>query len=80
MTNSLNLKSHNLLKMVIFDSFLAITPVPNLIVIWGFWVDDPCDFPYSPLTPHYEFTESNMTQPLKKDNFWQFIYLNGFKQ
>ena len=30
-------------------SILAITPVWYLIETWGFRVDDPCDFPDSPI-------------------------------
>ena len=33
--------SRNLLNMVIFFSFLAITPVWDLIETWGFQVNDP---------------------------------------
>ena len=35
----------NLSKMVIFCSFLAVTPVWDLIETFGFRVDDPRDFP-----------------------------------
>ena len=44
--------SRNLLKIVIFHSFLAITQVLDLIETWGFRVDDHSDFPDIPISPH----------------------------
>ena len=55
---------------VIFGSFLAITPVWNFIETWGFRVDDPCDFPDSPISAHNNVTKPNITQPLKNGIFW----------
>ena len=40
-----------LFKMVIFHSFLAITPVWDVIETWDFCVDDPCDFLDIPISP-----------------------------
>ena len=51
-------------------SVLAITPVCHLIESWGFRVDDPCDFPDSPISPHHKFTKPKITQPLKNGDFW----------
>ena len=65
MTNSLNQKSLKLLKMVIFGRFLAITHVWDSIETWGFHMDDPCDFPDSPISAHNNVTKSNIMQPLK---------------
>ena len=55
----------NLLKIVIFRSSLAITPVWDLIETWVFRVDDPCDFPDIPISSHKKITTPNITQPLK---------------
>ena len=65
------------LKKGDFCSFLAITPVWDLIETWGFCVDDPCDFPDHPVSPHKKFTYPNITQPLKKGDFFQFFGLNS---
>ena len=51
-------------------SFLVITLVWDLIKIWGFHVDDPCDFPDSPISPHEKFTKPNITHTLKNGDFW----------
>ena len=72
-----NQTSRNLLKMVIFHSFLAITPVWDLIETWGFCVDDPCDFPDIPISPQKKFTKPNIMQPLKNDDFSQFFGHNS---
>ena len=53
--------------------FLAITPVCDLIETWGFRVDDPCDFPDIPISPHKKFTKPNITQPLKNGIILQFF-------
>ena len=71
--NSPKQKSCNLLKNVIFHSFLAITPVWDLIETWNFRVDDPCDFPGIPISPHKKFTKPIITQPLKKHNHNKFL-------
>ena len=57
--------------------FLAITPVCDLIETWGFRVDDPCDFPGSPILPHPKFTKTKITQPLKNGDFCQFLGHNS---
>ena len=70
LTKSLwNKISRNFLKMVIFRSFLAITPVWDLIQTWSFRVDDPCDFPDNIISPHKKFTKQIITQTLKNGNF-----------
>ena len=53
--------------------FLVITPVWDLIETWDFRVDDPCDFPDIPLSPHKKFTKPNITQPLKNGDFCNFL-------
>ena len=58
---------------MIFRSFLAITPVWDLIETWGFRVDDPCEFPDIPLSPHKKLTKPNITQPLKNGDFFHFL-------
>ena len=68
-----NQTSRNLLKIVIFHSFLAITPVWDLIETWGFRVDDACNFPDIPMSPHKKITKPNITQPLKNGDFSQFL-------
>jgi len=62
---------------VIFRSFLAITPVWDLIETWDFRVDDPCDFPGIPISPHKKFTKPIITQPLKNNDFSQFFGHNS---
>ena len=69
--NLSNQTSRNLLKTVIFRSFLAITPVWDLIETWDFRVDDPCDFPDIPILPHKKFNKPNIIQPLKNGDFSQ---------
>ena len=59
--------------MVIFCSFLAISPVWDLIETWCFRVDDPCDFPEIPISPHKKITKPNITQPLKNCDFHSFL-------
>ena len=59
--------------MIIFGSFLAITPVWNLIETWSFRVDYPCDFPDSTISPHHKLTKPKITQPLKNDDFGSFL-------
>ena len=39
------------LKNCDFLQFLSITQVWDVIETWGFCVDDPCDFPYIPISP-----------------------------
>ena len=63
----------NFLKMVIFHKFLAITRVSNLIETWGFRVDDPCDIPDIPISPHTKITKPNSMQPLKNCDFCSFF-------
>ena len=41
--------------MVIFHSYLVITPVWDVIETWGFCVDDPCDFPDIPISPQKNY-------------------------
>ena len=57
-----------------FTITLTITPVWDLIETWGFRVDDPCDFPDSPIgspiIPHHKFTKPEITEPLKNGDFW----------
>ena len=72
-----NQTSRNLLKIVIFRSFLAITPVWDLIETWGFRMDDPCDFPDIPISPHKKIIQPNITQPLKNCDFLQFFGHNS---
>ena len=52
--NLRNQTSHNLLKMIIFHSFLAITPVWDLIETWGFCMDLPPE-PSQPLPWLYHY-------------------------
>ena len=60
---------------------LTITPVWDLIETWGFRVDDPCDFPDSPIgspiIPHHKFTKPKITQPHKNGDFSQFLCNNS---
>ena len=49
-----------------------------MIETWGFRVDDPCDFPDVPLSPHKKFTKPNITQPLRNDDFLQFLAITPF--
>ena len=60
------------LKYGNFCSFLAITPVWDLIETWDFRVDDPCDFPDITISPHKKITKPNITQPLKNGDFCRF--------
>ena len=41
--------------------------------LWGFRVDDPCDFPDIPISPHKKFIQPNITQPLKNGDVLQFL-------
>ena len=50
---------------MIFHSFLAITLVWDLIETWGFRVDDPCDFPDIPMSPHKKITKQTSRNLLK---------------
>ena len=59
--------------MMIFHSFLDITLVWDLIETWGFRVDDACNFPDIPMSPHKKITKPNITQPLKNGDFLQFL-------
>ena len=70
--NLTNQISHNLLNMVIFAVFLAITPVWDLIETWGFRVDDPCDFPDIPISPNKKFTNQTSHNLLKMMIFRSF--------
>ena len=60
-----------------FSQFLAITPVWDMIETWGFRMDNPCDFPDIPISPHKKFTKPNITQPLKNGDFSQFFGHNS---
>ena len=82
-TNSPNQNSHNLSKMVIFSSFLAITPVWDLIETWGFCVDDVCCFPDTPISPQHKFTKTKITQPLKNCYFeisWSLVQFGTWER
>ena len=57
--------------------FLAITQVWDLIETWDFRMDDPCDFPDIPITPHKKFTKPNITQLIKNCDFSQFFGRNS---
>ena len=72
-----NQTSRNLSEIVIFCSFLAITPVSDLIETCGFCVDDPCDFPDVSISSHKNFTKPKITQPLKNCDFLQFFGHNS---
>ena len=65
--------SRNLLKMVIFRSFLAITPVWDLIETWGFHLDDPCDFPDILISPHKKLPNQISRNLLKIVIFHSFL-------
>ena len=52
---------------------MAITPVLDYIETWGFRLDDPCDFPNSPISHHEKFTKPNIAQPLKNGDFGRFL-------
>ena len=53
--------------MVIFHSFLAITPVWDLTKTWGFHVDDPYDFLDIPKLPHKKFINQSFNVIIRKD-------------
>ena len=55
--------------MVIFRSFLAKTPVWDMIETWG--------FPDIPISHHEKITKQNITQLLKNDDFSQFFGHNS---
>ena len=51
--------------MVHFHSFLAITPVWDLIETWGLPVDDFCDFPDKSISPHKKLPNQTSHNLLK---------------
>ena len=59
--------------MVIFHSFLAITPVWDLIETWGFRVDDPYDFPDIPISPQKNLSNQTSRNLLKIVIFHNFL-------
>ena len=64
------------LKIMIFHSFLAITPVWDLIETWGFCMDDHYDTPDIPISIPKKFIIPNITQPLKNYDFLHFFGYN----